>query len=145
MGTMVGIKVEGLSQLNRALKAIDAMDERKELRVALKAAAEVVAQDAQRRTPVRSGRARGSIRAGVTTKGAYVAGGKKSVPYYGWLDFGSRSPRSGNPRSVGPWRGSGTGPKEGRFIYPALRSKYDEVVRLSAAAVERAINAEGFR
>ena len=55
-----------------------------------------IAKDAAGTVPKKSGRAAGSIRAGVSGNNAYVAGGKASVPYYGWLDFGSRTPKKGN-------------------------------------------------
>ena len=67
---------------------------------------------------------------------AFVTGGKGSVPYYGWLDFGTRNPRHGNTRKEGPWRGSGTGPKKGRFIYPAIEAKQEEI----AVQVELGVN-----
>jgi hypothetical protein len=120
------VKVEGLREVNRALKNMgDGLD--KELKAEAKDIAEVVARDARRRVPVVSGQAQKSIKAGATQKGAYVQGGKASVPYYAWLDFGSRNPVSGRPRSVGPWKGSGGGPKQGRFIYPALGDNRREV------------------
>ena len=38
--------------------------------------------------PVKSGRARASVKSGVSGNNAYVQSGKKAVPYVGWLDFG---------------------------------------------------------
>jgi HK97 gp10 family phage protein len=137
------LRVEGLAELRKALTKMQAIDERTELRVGLKAAAQIVADDAKRRVPVRTGRARDSIRAAASGNRALVIGGKAKVPYYGWLDFGSRSPVAGNPRTVGPWRGSGTGPAKGRFIYPAIDAKFDEVVAAVSAAVEKALETEG--
>ena len=67
------------------------------------------------------------------------------APYFPWLDFGSRDPRTGNSRVEGPWRGSGTGPKGGRFIYPAIEAKWDEVVNAAGEAVENAAREAGFR
>jgi hypothetical protein len=122
------VSVEGLAQVQRSLKKLGEFEASKELQAGLKVAAEIVAMDARRRVPSRTGGAVGSIRTGVTVRAAYVAGGKKSVPYYGWLDFGSRTPKKGNPRSKGPWAGTGKGPKSGRFIYPALDAKRDQVV-----------------
>ena len=120
------VRIEGLREVNRAFKQMgDGLD--KELKAEAKDIAELVARDARRRVPDVSGRARASIKAGATQKGSYVQGGKKTVPYYGWLDFGSRTPVAGNPRSVGPWKGSGAGPAQGRFIYPALGDNRREV------------------
>lgn len=136
-----GLQIEqaGLKSLMKALKQADP-ELQKELKRELKEAAQIVAADAKGRVPSRSGKAAGSIRSGGTAKGAYVAGGKASVRYYGWLDFGSRSPISGRPRSVGPWAGSGTGPKKGRFIYPALDAKRDEVRKHVRTAVNKSID-----
>lgn len=140
---MTEIRVEGLAELRRALRKAEQVDDLTELRVALKRAASVVAADAQSRVPSRTGRARGAIRAVSGGNKAYVVGGKKKIPYYGWLDFGSRSPQTGQPRSVGPWTGSGKGPAKGRFIYPAIDAKRPEVVDLVGDAVGQALKRLG--
>ena len=138
------IRVEGLASLRRSLSRLDSLDASKELSAGLKAAAQVVAEDAKRRVPVRSGKARGSVRAVSGGNRAFVVGGKAKVPYYAWLDFGSRNPRDDNPPGVGPWTRSGKGPSKGRFIYPALDAREREVVRLVGVAVGRAIDKSGF-
>lgn len=137
------IETAGLRELHRALKQAEPQLQ-KQLSRDLKDAAEIVAAEARSRVPSRTGRAAASIRSGSAMKGAYVAGGKGSVKYYGWLDFGSRTPVSGNARSVGPWKGSGQGPKQGRFIYPALTAKRDEVLAVVERAVEKSIKEAGF-
>lgn len=142
-GVPLHVNVDGLRELRRDLKKAEQVDDLRELRLGLKKAAGVVAAEAKERIPVRSGRARGSVRASTGGSRAYVLGGKKTVPYYGWLDFGSRSPRSGRARSVGPWKGSGDGPSGGRFIYPALDAKADEVARIVEEAVTDALNKLG--
>ena len=124
----VQVRVEGLAQLRKRLAAVEDIEGRAELRAGLKDAADLVAADAKGRVPKRSGRAAASIRPGVSGNRAYVAGGRKTVPYYGWLDFGSRSPISGRARSVGPWAKTGQGPGRGRFIYPAFDAKRAQVV-----------------
>jgi hypothetical protein len=110
-----------------------------EVRDGLKKAAGIVANEAQSRVPVRSGAARASIRATAAGNKAYVVGGKARVPYYGWLDFGSRRPVSGNPRSRGPWSGSGVGPPKGRFIYAAIDAKERQVADAVGDALEAAL------
>lgn len=137
------IRVEGLRELRAALAKLDPLDARNELRDGLKAAAGIVADDARGRVPSRSGRARDSVRATAGGNTAYVVGGKASVPYYGWLDFGTRTPRTGNARSVGPWSGTGPGPAKGRFIYVALDAKEHQVVEKVADAAEKAITNVG--
>lgn len=137
------VRVEGLAELRRALRRAENIEDLTELRVGMKRAADVVAQEAQSRVPSRSGRARGSVRAVSGGNRAFVVGGRKTVPYYGWLDFGTRTPRTGNPRSKGPWAGTGSGPTGGRFIYPAIDAKEREVVEITSAAVGRALNRLG--
>lgn len=134
---MDGVRIEGIKELRRSLNQID-KELTKEFRGELKKIGDDVAADARRRVPSRSGKAAGSIRSGVSGANAYVAGGKKSVRYYGWLDFGSRNPQRGNPRSAGPWKKSGTGPKGGRFIYPAIDQNRPEIHRRAVAAMEQA-------
>jgi len=119
------------------------MEELGLLRDGLKAAADIVAQEARRRVPRVSGRAQDSIRATAGGNTAYVVGGKARVPYYGWLDFGDRSPIAGRPRSVGPWADTGSGPKRGRFIYPAFDAKERQVIEVVDAAVGRALRKVG--
>lgn len=131
--------VDGLAALRRDLKAAGDLEGLAEMRDGLKAAARVVADDAKGRVPRKSGRAADSIRAGASGARAYVAGGKASVPYYGWLDFGSRRPQHGQPRRVGPWAKSGTGPPGGRFIYAAVDARQRDVVDLIERAAGRAL------
>lgn len=142
------VQVHGLTELRRALKQIEDPTRRKEVLAGFKAAAKIVADEARGNVPQKSGRAAKSIRTGAAwQKGsaqAFVVGGKKAVPYYGWLDFGSRTPKVGNPRSVGPWRGSGTGPKEGRFIYPAIKAKGEQVAMAIRQGVDAVIRGAGF-
>ena len=138
------VRIEGLKEVNRALKDMgNGLD--REFKVEAKGVAEIVAREARSNVPTVSGKAKGSIRAGAESKGAYVAGGKKSVPYYSWLDFGSRKPLSGRPRSVGPWKGSGKGPDKGRFIYPALTANRGEVEKRTKRAVKVAKKKAGFK
>lgn len=133
------IRVEGLAQLRRALRQASDTDSLAGVRNALRAGAGTAAANAQGRVPVRTGRARASIRPGVSGNKAFVVGGRASVPYFGWLDFGSRTPRSGRRRSVGPWRGSGRGPTGGRFLYPAIEATRPQIVRQVADALEEVL------
>jgi len=134
------IRVHGLAELRRDLRRAEDADGLRELRNGLRDAADLVARDARGRVQSRSGRARGSIRATAGGNRAYVVGGRASVPYYGWLDFGSRRPRRGNPRSVGPWSGSGSGPDKGRFIYKAIDANDMRIAELVEDALNQALN-----
>ena len=138
------IRVTGLADLRRDLRRAGDMENLRELREGLRDAADVVAQEARTRVPVRSGAARDSIRATAGGNTAYVKGGKARVPHYSWLDFGSRTPNRGNPRSVGPWSGTGAGPTGGRFIYPAIDAKEREVTAAVATALDIATRKVGF-
>lgn len=139
----VEIRVDGLADLRKALGQAGQIDDRNTLRDGLKKAANIVAEEARKRVPTRTGRARDSIRATAGGNRAYVVGGKARVPYYGWLDFGSRRPVSGQPRRVGPWANSGIGPSQGRFIYPALDATEQEVASAVAEAVDAALDRLG--
>lgn len=130
------VRVEGLAELRRTLRRAQHLDALKELQQGLKGAADIVAQDAKRRASAFSRRAASTVRAGASGNKAYVAGGKSALPWYGWADFGSRTPVQGNPRSVGPWAHSGRGPVRGRFIYPAFDAKGPAVAEKVADAVD---------
>lgn len=137
MAISAGIEIEGLAAFRRDLKKIDEQLT-KELREELLVIGRDVAAGASAKVPVRTGRAKASIRAGVSGNTAYVAGGKQSVPYYAWLDFGSREPNRGQARSVGPWRKSGEGPKGGRFIFPTVAASKPDIERRSKEAFDKA-------
>lgn len=131
-----GLRVEGLSQLRSALRRFEDAEGLVEVREGLRDAAGIVASDAQRRARQFSDEAADTIRPTVAGNRAYVKGGKARLTWYGWADFGSRRPRRGQPRSVGPWKNSGKGPRGGRFIYPAVEATRHRV----AAAVERSLD-----
>ena len=131
------VNVEGLRDVQKHLKKIGAIEQSKELKTGLREAAKVVALEARTRVPVKTGRARASVKWSVDMGGAYVRSARKEVPYYGWLDFGSRNPISGRPRSVGPWKKSGAGPFRGRLIYTAMDDKADEVTEMILDAFKK--------
>lgn len=139
-----GVEVIGLAELRKALKALEPAEALKETRLGLKAAAGIVAKDAKNRASGFSGRAAATIRPVSGGNIAYVAGGKAKLPWYGWADFGSRNPKSGQSRSVGPWTRSGKGPTGGRFIYPALAATKSEVSEAVADALDHAFRRLGF-
>lgn len=137
------VYVEGVASLRRSLRVAGDMENLKEFRDGLKKAADIVAAEAKTRIPRKTGRAQESVRSGTSGNKAVVLGGKARVPYYGWLDFGTRIPVKGNPRSVGPWVKSGKGPREGRFIYPALEAKQDQVREAVEDAVDSTLRKAG--
>ncbi len=133
----IAIRIDGLADFRRDLKKIDE-ELLKELRGDLLAIGREIAMEARLRVPSKSGKAAGSIRAGVSGNNAYVAGGTRAVPYYGWLDFGGRTPVKGRKRSEGPWKKSGPGPQQGRFIYPTIRRNEREIEAKAQQAFDSA-------
>lgn len=128
------IRVEGLAELRKAFRDLD-KEAKKGLRLANKSAAEIVAEAARPRVPVRTGRARASVRATATQSSASVSAGGAKVPYFAWLEYGGRV---GRGRAV-------VRPvvRGGRYIYPALREHEQQVVASYDDAIHAAIRAAG--
>lgn len=120
------IAVEGMKDLQRALKELDG-ESQKEIRVALNSVADTVAQGASRRVPSRSGKARASLRAMSSQRETRISAGGRKAPYYGWLDFGGRIGR--DKATVRPFV------KGGRYIWPTISANRDNL----AAAVQKAL------
>jgi hypothetical protein len=131
------IKIAGLKELQGALKRIDG-ESQKMLRVVFNDAVEIVAADARRGVPTRSGKARASVKAQSGQREARVIGGSKKVPYYPWLDFGGtvgkgRTGRGGVASAAGRSDAGTAGMvkrkfiADGRYLYPAYRRNRDEV------------------
>jgi hypothetical protein len=114
------IKIHGLRELQRALKQIDG-EAQKKLRVVFNDVAQLVADDAKRRVPARTGAARKSIKPRSGQREAVVQAGSRRVPYYGWLDFGGKVGVRRNIRRRFI--------SEGRYLYPALTAKRGLVQR----------------
>ncbi len=134
----VDVHVEGLRQLRRALGAIDP-ELTRELRVEFKAIAERIASAIRRKVPLgppAGGHARDSIKGGATAGTAYVKGGQRSIPYYGWLDFGGRGGR--NKRNYRPYI------REGRYIYPTIAEQHDQTVDAVNDVLARVTAKAGF-
>lgn len=141
-----GQYVSGIKELRRALKRMDP-EANKALTVELRKAADPILQDAKRRVrqsiknPARSsGKAAGSLR--ITAGGAKVkiAGGKKAVPYYGWLDFGGALRPTGRRKNYQyrPIVG-----KYGRYLYPAVFKGATRTTKHVDKAIRDAIKRAG--
>lgn len=115
------IRVEGLSSLQKSLKALGP-EFAKELRPALNEAAEVVVKVARPLVPARTGKGRASIKVNSTAKEARVAEGGNRAPYMPWLDYGGKTGRGGS--IVRPFI------KDGRYVYPAYRAQHGNILRL---------------
>jgi hypothetical protein len=100
----------------------------KKLALASEAAAEIVAAGARRLVPTMSGDARRSLKAA----GGQITAGGRQAPYFGWLDFGGKTPRG----AVRPFV------RSGRYIYPTL-AKNDREIQdgLSAKLADLATDA----
>lgn len=127
------VRVEGLKELRKELRALEGDDAWKgELREAGKAAAEVVAAEARRTAAsgrstlsganaTMGSRAVATIRALAGQTRATVAGGKASVPHFGGWEFGS----------TGRFRQFPAKARKGSHnIYPAIEAKQREIVRV---------------
>lgn len=122
------IVVEGLKEARRDLRRVDRALA-KELRGALKDAAEVVAAEARRQAPHRTGRLAKSIRAGASGSGAVVRAGGARVPYanpvhWGWKRHGIEA----NP-----------------FIERAADKKADEALERLADNMDALFKRNGFK
>lgn len=128
------IVVEGMKDLQRALKEMDG-ESQKEIRVALNAVAATVAQGAARRVPTRTGRARASIREMSSQRETRIVAGGRRAPYYAWLDFGGTI---GRARSVKRRYVVG-----GRYLYPTIAANRDGLARAIQKQLEDLAKSKG--
>lgn len=117
------VKVDGLTELNRALKAIS-KDAQRELAAASKRVAGFVASDAASAARAIGGVAAHvapSIKATGGVSSAGVAFGGAKYPMAGGAEFGAghKYPQ------FKPWRGNGS--TAGYFVYPAIRQDADRI------------------
>jgi len=118
---MIGVEVEGLKDLQRALRKAKDKDTAKEIRKANKAAGQIVADEAKTVAPVASGKLAKSIGSQGGPSAAFVkAGTAKGVQYAGPIHFG--------------WAARGIPARP--FIYEAYDKRQDEV----RAAYEKQLN-----
>jgi hypothetical protein len=137
------VEIPGLADLRRDLKEMP-KDVQKVLPQEFKRVAEKVVDDARSRMPQKSGDAAAGVIAKATSTGPSIVE-KREPAYLRWLDFGSYEPVTGNPRKVGPWHGSGVGPKGGRFVYPAVKENMRGIYKACLTAVDKAAERAGFR
>jgi hypothetical protein len=124
-------EVQGLAELNLALSRIEPQL-RKNLNKRMRKIAADVRDAVRAEMPSRSGRARRSVRAGVSYTGAYVVSGKKEVPYVPWLDFG------GTLKPVGGRKGEQRRPviQGGRYLYPTIERRAPQTREAARQAIE---------
>lgn len=121
MPAPVAVKVEGLKAFTRSLRDMD-RELPKAVRLANNRIVQIIVDGVQPDIPVRSGRARASVKAKSTRTAARISAGSKRAPYYGWLDFGGKTGIDGSVKR--PFY------KQGRYIYPTYSANQDRVVEV---------------
>ena len=134
-----GVRVEGLDELNRTLRALGGREFQAELRAAGKEIATEVASDATGKAYSLGGVAAHvapsiSASAGFTSAG--VSFGGAAHPAAMGAEFGGQ----GRPttQQFKPFRGH-----EGYFVYPAIRDNSEEIERTYLAAVDNILKRHG--
>lgn len=129
------IKIDGLRDLQRALKQADG-ESQKRLRLVLNKAADLVVDDASSHVPRGpSGNARASLKARSGQREAVAVAGGRKAPYYPWLDFGGRVGRN---RSV-----ERRFIKSGRYLYPAWSDNRQKILTLLADEIVEVAKSAG--
>lgn len=111
------VRIEGLSALNRSLRAVNA-DLPKALRLVANEAANIVVDAARPMVPRRSGKAAASIKAKSTRTAARVTSGGRQAPYMPWLDYGGKVGKGDTAHR--PFI------SDGRYVYPAYRANREK-------------------
>ncbi len=136
-GEDLKLEIDGLAQLNRGLRQIDA-GAPKALRLALNEGAGLFASRVQPEIPVVTGAARRSVVARSTRTSARIAVGGKRAPWFPWLDFGGEGRRPGRPAHR-PFL------REGRYVYPTLRRVRPEIDQALQGALDAVIRDAGLQ
>lgn len=131
----VGIKIEGLKELRKALRDAD-RELPKQLRRGFNEVAVMVADEAAQRVPVQTGRLRDSIRPRSTQTEGIVVMGRASVPYAGWIEFGGRIAPRGTVIER-PFI------REGRYLLPAAKDLEPAIRRETAKVLDRMADRAG--
>lgn len=135
MSLIEPIRIDGLRDLQRALKQADG-ESQKKLRLVLNRAADIVIDDARGLVPRGpSGNARASLKAKSGQREAVAVGGSRKAEYYPWLDFGGRVGRN---RSV-----ERRFIKEGRYLYPSWSKNRKRILETMADEITEVARAVG--
>lgn len=134
MTDFAAIKIDGLKELNKALKGIDA-DAAKTMRLVLNDAGQIVVSVAKPRVPSITGNARASIKVASTQTAVRVKAGGNKAPYYPWLDFGGAV---GINKSVKrPFL------KSGRYLWAAYSTQDKNIAKLIEKRLHGLVAANG--
>lgn len=134
MATPEAIRVEGLAEFRRSLKALDASLP-KMLRLAQNEAGELIRDKTLPWIPRRSGKTAASVKLRSTQTKAIVVGGGNRVPWYPWLDFGGRAGRN---KSVERRR-----VPSGRYTWRTLGKHRDEVAQALDSSLRKVAREAG--
>jgi hypothetical protein len=120
------VEVRGIKELVKALQQVDEQTKSR-VKEGMKAIAEDVASAARAKVPFLSGRAKASIKPRGTARGAGIAFGGNAAPYYPWLDFGGSTGRGHRPKAAGSGAIKRPFLEEGRYVYPTIKEKRDDI------------------
>lgn len=130
-----GVRVQGLNELNRALRELGGRELQKELKETGLEVAREVAEDARGKAFSLGGvaaKAAPSVTASARFTGAGVSIGGSAYPFAGGAEFGGG--RRPTTRQFKPWRGNGE--SAGYFVYPSIRDNADMIAEEYLGAVE---------
>lgn len=131
----VKLKVEGMWEFRKALRSVD-KELPRQLRKGFNEVAELVADEAASRVPVRSGALRDSIRPRSTQSEGRVVMGRSTVPYAGWIDFGGTIA----PRGTDMTRDFR---RNGRYLFVAADDLAPRVRKETQAVLNRFVDKSG--
>lgn len=147
------LRVAYLKEFQRGLKKVDG-ELGKELRKGFNEVADVIVADTRRRVPVRTGKARASVKVASTQTAAAVAWGGRKAPYYPWLEFGGTVGRgrvsAGNKQRAGGRFGDVAGSVKrtwkpgGRYLYPSIKANRDEMLDVLDDVIVRLFKKAGW-
>jgi HK97 gp10 family phage protein len=127
------VQIEGLKELRRAMRAMDAGIV-KEVNAVLREAVQPIAADAASHAPYAEGKLRSSVRAGATAKGAFI---RSRAEYAGVQEFGGTIRFTNRQRSIHI--------KPQPYMWPAAKRGTDGAVDRVGDALDRLTTAHGFR
>lgn len=140
MSQSAPVRIDGMREFQMSLADLSG-DMRDVVRNTVDEAAEMVATEARRRMPSRSGKARRSVKVVPDSTGARVQLGGPSAPYAPWLDFGGSVGRR-NARGMKSVRREFK--PQGRYVFPAYMDLEPKLRDLFEAAIDDLARSSGF-
>jgi hypothetical protein len=134
MPVPTGVYVTNLAEVRKYLRKLhpDLVPVlRNELKSAVSA---IVVPNIRARVPVRTGRARDSVRAVSKGNSIVIVAGNTKVQYFGWLDFGGdlKNRGRGKNRTISrPFN------PDGRYVYPGIHATEPQMVQAAGRAVDK--------